>query len=171
MKAKVFFLANIFLISMSVMGQSAFDKFEENNEVTTVVVSQKMFQMLSKIDSKDADAKEFMDIANKLTSLKVFTTENKAVAQNMKKEVQIYLGKSALTELMRVKDKAANVKFYVKQGKNADHVSELLMFIENGNNSNKAVILSLIGDIDLNKIGVLTKNMNLPEEVKEIKTK
>ncbi|MFK8297936.1 DUF4252 domain-containing protein [Capnocytophaga cynodegmi] len=171
MKTKLILLVNIFLISMSVVGQSAFDKFEENDEVTTVVVSQKMFQMLSKIDSKDSEAKEFMEIANKLTGLKVFTTENKAVAQSMKKEVQNYLSKSTLTELMRVKDKATNVKFYVKQGKSVDHVSELLMFIEDGGSSNKAVILSLVGDIDLNKIGVLTKNMNLPEEIKEVKTK
>ncbi|MFK8269816.1 DUF4252 domain-containing protein [Capnocytophaga stomatis] len=171
MKTKLILLVNIFLTSMSAVGQSAFDKFEENDKVTTVVVSQKMFQMLSKIDSKDAEAKEFMDIANKLTGLKIFTTEDKAVAQNMKKEVQNYLSKTTLTELMRVKDKATNVKFYVKQGKNADHVSELLMFVEDGDSSSKAVILSLTGDIDLNKIGVLTKNMNLPEEVKEVKTK
>lgn len=171
MKAKLFLLVSFLWICGKSMGQSAFDKFEENDEVTTVVVSQKMFQMLSKIDSKDAEAKEFMEIANKLTSLKVFTTENKSVAQTMKTEVQNYLNKSSLTELMRVKDKSSNVKFYVKQGKDADHVSELLMFIEDGNNSNQAVILSLLGDIDLNKIGVLTKNMNLPKEVQEIKKK
>jgi len=29
--------------------------------------------------------------------------------------------------------------------------------------------LSLTGDIDLNKISVLTKNMNLPQEVKDLK--
>lgn len=171
MKTKLFLLASFLWICGKSMGQSAFDKFEENDEVTTVVVSQKMFQMLSKIDSKDAEAKEFMEIANKLTSLKVFTTENKSVAQTMKTEVQNYLNKSSLTELMRVKDKSSNVKFYVKQGKDADHVSELLMFIEDGSTSNQAVILSLLGDIDLNKIGVLTKNMNLPKEVQEIKKK
>ena len=171
MKTRLIILISVLLISAKSMGQSAFDKFEENSEVTTVVVSQKMFQMLSKIDSKDTEAKEFMEIANKLTSLKIFTTENKSVAQSMKNEVQNYLGKSALTELMRVKDKTSNVKFYVKQGKNADHVSELLMFIEDSGKSNQAVILSILGDIDLNKIGVLTKNMNLPEEIKEVQKK
>ncbi|MDO5105287.1 DUF4252 domain-containing protein [Capnocytophaga sp.] len=171
MKTKVFFTAIFLATSIMAMGQSVFDKFEENNEVTTVVVSQKMFQMLSKIDSKDAEAKEFMEIANKLTSLKVFTTENQSVGQAMKNEVQAYLGKSSLTELMRVKDKGSNVKFYVKQGKNADHVSELLMFVQDGGNSKQTVILSLHGDIDLNKIGVLTKNMNLPKEIQDVKKK
>ena len=72
MKTRLIILISVLLISAKSMGQSAFDKFEENSEVTTVVVSQKMFQMLSKIDSKDSEAKEFMEIANKLTSLKIF---------------------------------------------------------------------------------------------------
>ncbi|MDO4229748.1 MAG: DUF4252 domain-containing protein [Capnocytophaga sp.] len=168
MKTKLILLAGIALFSSKMMGQTAFDKFENNDQITTVVVSQKMFQMLSKIDSKDPEAKEFMDIANKLTSLKIFTTENKAVAQSMKTEVQNYLSKSALSELMRVKDKASNVKFYAKQGKTEDIVSELLMFVEETSDSKQTVILTLTGDIDLNKISVLTKNMNLPNEIKAV---
>lgn len=35
-----------------------------------------------------------------------------------------------MEELMRVKDKDANVKFYIRQGKDADHVKELLMFVD-----------------------------------------
>ena len=84
-----------------------------------------------------------------------------------------YLKSSSLQELMRVKDKDANVKFYIKSGKDEDHVSELLMFvtgIKNGNleiNDRKfeTVLLSLTGDIDLNKIGSLTQKMNLPSEL------
>lgn len=166
MKTKLILLASVLLFSTKIIAQTAFDKFENNDQVTTVVVSQKMFQMLSKIDSKDPEAKEFMDIANKLTSLKIFTTENSGVGQSMKSEVQNYLSKSSLTELMRVKDKSSNVKFYVKQGKSEDIVSELLMFVEDSGSSKQTVILTLTGDIDLTKIGVLTKNMNLPNEIK-----
>jgi hypothetical protein len=78
---------------------------------------------------------------------------------------------------MRVKDKDANVKFYIRQGKDSDHVSELLMFVtgikDSGANVSvngrkfETVLLSLTGDIDLNKIGSLTKKMNLPEELNE----
>ncbi|MFJ1330430.1 DUF4252 domain-containing protein [Capnocytophaga canimorsus] len=168
MKTKFIFLVSALFGYFSTQAQSVFDKFEDNSEVTTVVVSQKMFQMLSKIDSKDPEAKEFMDVANKLTGLKIFTTSNKSVGQKMSDEVKKYLSTASLSELMRVKDKGSNVKFYVKQGRDADHVSELLMFIVDSSDS-QTVLLTLTGDIDLNKIGALTGNMNLPEEFKSIK--
>ncbi|MDO4728213.1 MAG: DUF4252 domain-containing protein [Bacteroidota bacterium] len=167
MKLKLLLLGIIFSVTNAI-GQSAFDKLEDNDLVTTVVVSQKMFQMLSKIDNKDPEAKEFMEITKKLTGLKVFTTEDKAMGQKMKSEVEQYLAKSTLTELMRVKDASANVKFYVKQGKSENLVSELLMFVENSKESQQTVILLLTGDINLNEIGVLTKNMNLPSEIKQV---
>ncbi len=74
------------------------------------------------------------------------------------------------------KDKDANVKFYIKNGKDENHVSELLMFVTGVNkvdlevNGRKfeTVLLSLTGDIDLRKIGSLTKKMNLPEELNEV---
>ena len=76
---------------------------------------------------------------------------------------------------MRVKDKDVNVKFYVKNGKNKDHVTELLMFvsgmenIEIGHNGRKleTVLVSLTGDIDLNKIGSITNKMDLPKDLKK----
>lgn len=76
-----------------------------------------------------------------------------------------------MEELMRVKDKDANVKFYIKQGRDDDHVSELLMLVTDLNEVEadgrkiETVLLSLTGDIDLNKINSLTKKMNLPEEL------
>ena len=66
MKIKNLFVLSVALVSMNISAQTAFESLEANKNITTVVVSQKMFQMLSKIDSKDADAKEFMEVANKL---------------------------------------------------------------------------------------------------------
>ena len=169
MKIKKLFVLSIALVSMSVSAQTAFESLEANKNITTVVVSQKMFQMLSKIDSKDADAKEFMEVANKLKGMKIFTTENTTAAAQMKTEALAYVKTTALSELMRVKDKAQNVKFYTKGGKDANNVAELLMLVEPTENSKQTVVLSLTGDINLNKIGVLTKNMNLPQEVKDLK--
>ena len=66
---------------------------------------------------------------------------------------------------MRVKDKETNVKIYIRQGKDEDHVSELLMFVNGIGKYTKTddspykaetVIISLTGDIDLNKISKLT---------------
>ncbi len=67
----------------------------------------------------------------------------------MKSTIKSYLSSSKLSELMRVKDKSANVRIYVKKGRDDAHVSELLMSV---NEDSNAVILSLTGDINLNKI-------------------
>jgi len=169
---------HILILLMTVLpltgfSQSLFDKFEDMDDVTSVVVNKSMFNLLAKIDVEvdDPEARDFMDIASSLKSLKVFTTDNKNIGADMKSAVNSYLGSAKMEELMRVKDKDANVKFYIKQGRDDDHVSELLMFITGINNVEadgrkfETVILSLTGDIDLNKINSLTKKMNLPEEL------
>ncbi|MEX0288416.1 MAG: DUF4252 domain-containing protein [Flavobacteriaceae bacterium] len=165
----------IALIPLTGFSQSLFDKYEDLDEVTSVVVNKSMFNLLSKIDVEvdDPEAKDFMDIAKSVNSLKVFTTEDEGIGADMKASVDKYLRSNSLEELMRIKDKDANVKFYIKSGKDDDHVSELLMFVTGMKNVDveindrkfETVLLSLTGDIDLNKINSLTKKMNLPEEL------
>ncbi|WP_421806995.1 DUF4252 domain-containing protein [Flagellimonas sp.] len=172
---KYILIAVMTVLPLAGFSQSLFDKFEDLDEVTSVVVNKSMFNLLAKIDVEvdDPEAQDFMDIASSLKSLKVFTTENKKIGDDMKASVDSYLKSSKMEELMRVKDKEANVKFYIKEGKDADHVSELLMFVTGMKNVEadgrkfETVILSLTGDIDLNKISSLTKKMNLPEELNE----
>ncbi|MCK0162201.1 DUF4252 domain-containing protein [Allomuricauda sp. F6463D] len=167
------------LLPLAGFSQSLFDKFEDLDDVTSVVVNKSMFNLLAKIDVEvdDPEAQDFMDIASSLKSLKVFTTENTKIGDDMKTSVDSYLKSSKMEELMRVKDKDANVKFYIKEGKDSDHVSELLMFVTGMKNVEadgrrfETVILSLTGDIDLNKISSLTKKMNLPEELNEASKK
>jgi hypothetical protein len=98
----------------------------------------------------------------------------------MVSDIKKYLKSTKLSELMRIKDKDANVKIYVKEGKDEDHVSELFMFITSFKNNLKVsgrkpevVIVSLSGNIDLNKIGELTEKMNIPggEQVKKASKK
>ena len=78
-----------------------------------------------------------------------------------------YVKVASLSEV-RMKTQTQNTKFYTKEN-GSDKISELLIFIDSNNRSKKAVLLWLVGDIDLSQIGVLTKNMNLPNEVKDIK--
>jgi hypothetical protein len=77
---------------------------------------------------------------------------------------------------MRIKDGEQTVKFYVKEGKDDNHVKELLMFVNglkevtkgqditiNGKKREiETVILSLTGDIDLRQVSKLTNKMNVP---------
>lgn len=171
------------LLPLTALAQSVFDRFEDLEGVSSVIVNKNMFNLLGKmnIDSDDPEAKEFMEIAQSLSGLKVFATEDKAIAADMKATVDKYLRSASLEELMRVKDDETNVKFYIRSGKDEDHVSELLMFVTGIKNVDvemndkqrkiETVLLSLTGDIDLTKIGSLTQKMDLPKELEEVEKK
>lgn len=177
MKNIVLIIAVIIAPVMS-YGQSLFDKYEDLDEVTSVVVNQKMFNMLSQIEIKtdDTEFNDYNKMVSNLKSLKVLTTGNAATAIKMKADVEKYLRSSNLEELMRIKDGEQTVNFYVKEGKDDNHVKELLMFVyglkEMSKNENivingkqreiETVILSLTGDIDLRQVSKLTSKMNVP---------
>jgi hypothetical protein len=155
--------------------QSLFDKFEDMNNVSSVIINKGMIDFVSSLQIGDVDkeTQDFLDIAEGLKSLKVFITEDKLASAEMYGSVKKYLKSSKLEELMRVNDKDVNVKFYIREGKDSNHVKELLMFVSGINNSDveikgrkvETVLLSITGDIALDKIGALTSKMNLPKEL------
>jgi len=153
------------LISFS---QSIFEKYEDLDDVTTVVVTKSAFRLMSKIGGDSKEAKEYINNVKTLDNLAIYTTSNIGLAEKMKADVKKHIKKENLSELFRVKDKKGNVKIYVREGRDDDHVKELFMFIENINNvkikgeETQAVIVSLTGDIDLKKVGGIIDKMNVP---------
>lgn len=162
MKINRIFLTIALVMSVWISNaQSQFDKFEEIEGVTSVIVNQKAFSLMSKIGSESDD--EYLGLIKNIESLKVFATESVEVAKQMEAAVMSYLKNANLEELMRVKDGDSNVTIYVKEGKSEDFVKELFMFVKDSENSSKeSVIISLTGDIDLNQIAKLTEKMDLP---------
>ena len=175
---KLIVILVIALVPYFAVAQSAFDKYENMKDVSSVVIASKMFKLVSKIDveADDAEVQEFMDMVEKIKNIKVFATSNLEVGEKMKSDVNKYLSGSSLEELMRVNSDGKNVRFYSKPGKDEDHVSELFMFIdgvkESGDGPN-TVVLTLVGDIDLKQISKLTEKMNIPggEELKKVEKK
>ncbi|MDG5492098.1 DUF4252 domain-containing protein [Psychroserpens sp. SPM9] len=177
MKKLLLILALALMSSVS-YAQNAFDKYETNEDVMSVIVTPKMFKMLATIgvDVDDPEMKEYIEMAKSITGLKVFTTGNDKVSADMNATVKSYLKSSKLEELMRIKDGDQTVNFYVKEGKDENHVKELLMFINglkeftegqditiNGKKREvETVLLTLTGDIDLRQISRLTSQMNMP---------
>lgn len=174
---KLLIIAVLTVLPFTGFSQSIFDKFEDLDNVSSVIVNKSMFNLLTKIDVDvdDKDTQDFIDIGKSISSLKVFITEDKAIGADMLTTMKSYLKTASLEELMRVKDKDANIKFYIKSGKDEDHVSELLMFVSDvkgakiDNRKIETVLVSITGDIDLNKIGSLTSKMGLPEQLNEVK--
>lgn len=174
---KIAIIAALAIAPMISWSQNAFDSFEDEKDVTAVVVTKNMFKLLSKMDlnSTDPEAQEYLKMVNGLDNIKIFTTENAATAQRMDAAVSKYVsGTKSLGELMRVKDDGKNIKFYSKEGKNENFVSELLMHMEGiVDGKPTTVIMSITGNIDLKQISKLTEDLKVPgsEQLKNIDKK
>lgn len=145
--------------------EGVFDKFDGLDNVKSIIVNKKMFEMMSKVkmDVKDKEAQQYVDLIKNLNNLKVFTTSSNKVSTDMKVTVDRYLKTSNLDELMRINDGGKNVKIFIKSGKTDTQVKELLMFIQGADiKGDDTVLMSLTGDFDLNDISSLTNKMNIP---------
>ncbi|WP_281239082.1 DUF4252 domain-containing protein [Flavobacterium praedii] len=153
----------VVLVSSPFFAQGAFDKFDGQDDVTSIVVNKKMFELMSKVkvDTSDKEAQQYMNLIKKLDNLKVFTTQSVRVEGEMKATADKYIKTAGLEELMRVNDKGRNIKIMVKSGAKDTQIKELLMFIEGGKEDD-TVLMSLTGDFDLNEISVLTDKMRIP---------
>lgn len=144
--------------------QASFDKFEGNEKIKSIIVNEKMFEMMSKVkvDVKDKEMQQYLTLLKKLDQLKVFVTDDIKLSGEMKSSVSSYLKSNPLDELMRMSSDGKNVKIFIKTGTNSSIVKELLMFVEGDLKNTSTVILSLTGDFNLDEISVLTDKMNLP---------
>jgi len=174
---KLAILLAVILSPIVASAQGAFDSFEGQEGVTSVVVTKNMFKLLAQIDleSDDPEVADYLDLVNNLEFIKIFTTDRPDVAKKMNSSVEKYLNKnSGLSELMRVREDGNVVKFYTREGKNENFVSELLMHVSSTENDQvEAVIMSITGNIDLKQISKLTKDLNVPgsENLKDIDKK
>lgn len=172
---KIITLLVMLAVTIGVSAQtSVFKKFEDLNEVTSVVVTQEAFKLMKNMGGNSPEAKEYQDLISGLSELKVLVTENQKIATDMQSSFNAYTSSGKLTELMRVKDKGSNVSIFIKKGSKEDLVNELVMFVNDGNSAKKqTVLMSLTGTIDLNKVYRLTEQMNVPggEHLKGTKKK
>jgi glutamyl/glutaminyl-tRNA synthetase len=170
-------LITTFVTSFWVSGQSIFEQYADNDEVTLVSISPKMFKMLGQMSLSldDPEAQEYLEMVTSINNFKVLVSSNQQISGDMLKWVNQQVLKQNLDELMSVKDKEADVTFYVKEGKKEDYVEQLLMYVNERVNSSSdtsnfningrqinAVLMLLEGNIDLNKISKLTDQMDLP---------
>ena len=161
---RTIFLSVLFVLMASpLLAQGAFDKFDGQDDVTSVIVNKKMFEMMSKVkvDASDKEMQQYHRLIKKLDNLKVFTTKSSRVEAEMKATAERYMKTANLEELMRVNDNGRSIKILVKSGAKDTQIRELLMFIDGGKGED-SVLMSLTGDFDLNEISVLTDKMRFP---------
>ncbi len=157
MKKIILFIA-LTVTPMLSFSQSIFDKLEDMKGVDAVIVNKDAFEILSKfnVKSSDNEAMEVFSMIQDLKELRVFSTNKSDIANQMNDMVNAEIKSSKLTELMRIKEDDSRVKIYVKSSSKKDYVSQVLMFVrgidKKTNGTSEAVIISLTGLIDINKM-------------------
>jgi hypothetical protein len=155
-------LSLVLVLSTSTFfAQSVFDKFEDQESVTAFIVNKKMFTLLSKMKVEDKESQQYVNLIKKLDNLRVFVTQSDKKADEMKAVSDKYIKTAGLEELMKINDKGKSVRIYVRSGSTDSQIKELMMFVE-GSGKEDTVLMSLLGDFDLNELSVLTDKMNLP---------
>jgi hypothetical protein len=158
---KLLFSLVLVLSVNTIFAQSVFDKFEDQDGITAVVVNKKMFSLLSKMEVKDKETQQYVNLIKKLENLRVFVTQSDKKSDEMKAVSDKYIKSSSLEELMKINEKDKSVKIYVRSGSSDSQIKEMIMFVE-GTGNEESVLMSLVGDFDLNELSVLTDKMNLP---------
>ena len=161
---KFIITAVVTLVSNAFFAQPAFDKYDDQDGVTSIIVNKKMFQMMGsvKVDANDKGTQQYLSLMKKLDNLKVFTTNSAKISADMKSTADKYMKTAGLEELMRVNDSGKNVRILVKSGSTDGQVKELLVFIEDPSKQNETVLMSLTGSFDLSEIAILTDKMKIP---------
>ena len=159
---KIIVLIALIVSPIIASAQSFFDSLEDLNGVDMVVVTKDAFELISKFKNLKIDDNEGMKVFEMIQDLKefkMFSTNDSEVANKMEVMVNTSIKKENLTQLMRIKEDDSRVKIYVKASKSKDYVSEVLMFIKGfsskTNKASEAVVVSLTGVIDINKISEL----------------
>jgi hypothetical protein len=160
------------LFSNAFFAQSAFDKFENQEDINSILVNKKMFSMLSNVEANDKETQQYIHLIKKLDNLKVFITSSDKKSSDMKMEADKYSKTAGLNELMKMNENGKLVKIYVRPGASESEVKELLLFMD-GSGKDESVLMSITGSFDLNEISSLTEKMKLPggAELKKLSKK
>lgn len=142
-----------------------FKQYETNEKFTLVSISPKMFKMMTKVKWDDVEPKVKTLISN-LTSFRLIATEENCL-QYYNEAIKKF-NFTSYEEILTVRDKNENVRFFTKE--NGNIISELVMLVGGKDNF---VLMCLTGNIDLDSIGQLGANVNVKglDNLKALKPK
>lgn len=145
-----------------------FSKYQTDDNFTSVYIGQRMFEMLSNsdIDINEVDGKEIAEIIRELVGLRILSTDN--APNGFYEQSKKTLLSNRFEELMTVKDGNQDIHFYILE--NSRGISELVLLT---NDRTEVVIMSFLGNLDLNKVSKLSKTLNIDgaEHLEKLKEK
>jgi len=157
-----------------ILGQSIFEKYQNNKEVTAINISPKMFQMLGSLSlsSGDSDADDLMEVIRGITLFKALITGNSDINDDIEKWVISEANVKDLDLMVSIRESDADLSIYVKEGDNEGELKSLLMFSKGISNTVseaqlngrkiEGIVLLIEGGIAVDKISKLIAKMNLP---------
>lgn len=154
----------LFFSTTIAFGQDSFSKFEKNKNISTVVVNQKMFEMMAnvKVETTNTEEKLYFDLIKKLTSLRVFNTKTQEIKKEMTATITDYVQAKNLKELINKKDSDSKIIIYIDKTGTNQNISELVMYNDSVDPSKETVLVLITGNFSLKELSSLTKKMNLP---------
>ena len=157
-----------------IVGQSIFEKYQNNNEVTTINISPKMFQLLGRmsIPDDDLESKELIKMVNGIRSFKVLITSSSDIIKEIERSVESISKKESLDEILKFSEETIEIILYGKLGKQEGELKTLLMFSYGSSSETKktvtkikkseGLLLQVKGEISLESFSKLINRMNLP---------
>ncbi len=133
-----------------------FSSYEDDESLTKVTVTSRMFSLFTDIETGDVEEAEFLEAISKLKGLKVISGDSIEDGMSKYKDAQSKIRGKGYEELMSVKDGSQNFQFLIKE--KGSVITELLMI---AGGKNQFHLLSLYGEIDLKKITKLASKMKI----------
>lgn len=80
---KLAILVAFMIAPIFVSAQGIFDSYEDEDDVTSIVVTKNMFKLLSKIEieSDDPEVRAYLEMVNNLDNIKVLSPKTKVYVQ------------------------------------------------------------------------------------------
>ena len=139
--------------------QDAIDRYFSNlvddDNYTKVTISSKMFELLMHVDVKDPEEQELLDTITRLKGMRMLVKDE---VGDGTKEYQdaVRKIKGNYEVLMTVDDNDEDMTFYIVEENGT--INELLMIL---GGKESFLIISLVGDIDLNQIAKLSRTLDI----------
>lgn len=130
-----------------------FSNYNENEQFTKVNVSGKMFELAAFLETEDEDVQEVKEFASGIHALKMlFGHEINNGFEKYSSAVSKV--ESDFEELMSVDDKEGKVTFFINE-----HNGVVEEFVVVGAADSSLCLISIIGELDLKKLGAITKKI------------
>ncbi len=145
-----------------------FSKYQSDETFSQVTISGKMFSMMANLSGDTEEEKAMIASISKIKGLKILSKSEARNSRELYKEAISMIPSSTFEELMSIRDKDKDMKFFTKEA--GGKISELVMVM--GGNE-EFMVLTLFGEIDLKDISKIGKAVNIDglENLEKVKGK